>query len=151
MLCLTMIAQCQIWEKEIPFCATRFAVIWNNYQNNTLIHKTQCCQFSVFQLLKFCIKGTISAETPLQSRQPWIYHISNCNKLGEHGFQCVSINKWDTDICHLKGALSKYDHHFAIKGRFNCENHDLKMCKISKIEQLPILQIIHLISMIGLK
>ena len=61
------------------------------------------------------------------------------------------MNKYDEEVCIFKVALSKYDHHLAIKGTFNCENHDLKMCKISKIEQLPILQIIHLISMIGLK
>ena len=61
------------------------------------------------------------------------------------------INKYDEDISNLKVALSKYDHHFAIKLTFNCENHDLKICKVSKSEQLPILQIVHLIFMIGLK
>ena len=36
-------------------------------------------------------------------------------KQGEHGFQFASGNKCDADDCNLKGALSKYDHHFAIK------------------------------------
>ena len=52
------------------------------------------------------------------SRQPWISHTGNCNKLCEHNFYCVFTRKYDKDICILKIALSKYDHHFAIKGTF---------------------------------
>ena len=90
-------------------------------------------------------RGQYLLETPLQSRLPLIYHINNCNKLGEHGFQCASINKCDTDICNLKGALSKYDDRFTIKDKFKCKNQDLKMFKIVNAEQLPILDIVHLL------
>ena len=72
-------------------------------------------------------------------------HVSNRKKLGEHGFQCASINKCDTVICNLKGALSKYENHFAINETFNCKSQDLKMFNILNAEQLPILQIVQLI------
>ena len=61
------------------------------------------------------------------------------------GHQCASINKCDTDICNLNGALSKYKDCFAIKDKFNCKIQDLKMFNIFNAEQLPILQIVHLI------
>ena len=70
--------------------------------------------------LNFVSKGQYLLEMPLQSRHPWIYHISNCNKLCEHSFQCTSINNCDTNICHLKGARSKYGHYFAITETFDC-------------------------------
>ena len=60
-------------------------------------------------------------------------------------FKCASMNKCDTDICILKGALSKYNYHFGFIQTFNCKNQDLKMFKILNAEQLPILQIVHLI------
>ena len=71
--------------------------------------------------------------------------MNNGNKLGEHGFQCASFNKCDTDICNLKRALSKYDHYFAINEKLNCKNKDLKMFKILNAENLPILQIVQFI------
>ena len=43
----------------------------------------------------------------------------------------------------MKGALSKYDHHFAIKEKLSCTNQDLKMFKILNAEQ--ILEIVQLI------
>ena len=95
-------------------------------------------------------KGQYLLETPLQSRQPWIYQISSCNKLGGRGFQRVSINKCNTDIYNLKGALSKFKDRFAIKEKFYCKNQDLKMFKILNAEQLPILQIVKSIFIWGL-
>ena len=41
--------------------------------------------------------------------------------------------------------MTKYDHHFAIKGKLNCKTQDLKMFKMPNAEQLPILQIMQLI------
>ena len=75
--------------------------------------------FSVSYLPMLCVKRSMS-DTPLQSRHPWIYLIGNSNKLCEHRFQCILINNYDTDRSIFKNALSKYDHHFAIKLTFDC-------------------------------
>ena len=71
--------------------------------------------------------------------------MSNCNKLGEHGFQYASRNNCDTNMCNLKGVLCKHEDHCAIKNKLNCKNQDLKMFNIFNAEQLLILQIVHLI------